>query len=112
MSRRYWPVSRVASRTSLTAKNSPESGSRPKAAALRYTRDVDSAPRLVAKGQGETAQRIVSLAREHGVPVLEDEGLAEALNRLELDSLIPEELYQAVAEVLAFVYRLDASYRH
>lgn len=104
MGHRFRPTQRITSRRGTSPSTIL------KAAALRYRREVDLAPRLVAKGQGPLAERILNLAQEHGVPVWQDEGLAEALLRLEVDSLIPPELYQAVAEVLAFIYRLDTSY--
>jgi len=75
------------------------------AVALHY--DGSGAPRLVAKGGGEIAERIFEVAREHGVPLYEDPTLARALARLELGEEIPRALYQAVAEVLAFALRLS-----
>jgi flagellar biosynthesis protein len=80
---------------------------RERAVALRYESERDDAPRVVAKGLGETAKRIVEIAREHGVTVYEDGELAGVLSRLDLNQVIPQELYWAVAEVLAFVYRLN-----
>lgn len=76
-----------------------------KAVALRYRRQQDSAPRIVAKGSGLIAQRMIEVAAKTGVQVYPDPQLTEALMSLELDSVIPEELYAVVAEVLAFVYR-------
>lgn len=81
-----------------------------RAAALRYQRG-DRAPRVVASGAGVIAERIVAAAREAGVPVAEDPGLARALAALELDREIPEALYTAVAEALAWAYRLDVAAR-
>jgi flagellar biosynthesis protein len=82
-----------------------KSPSPPLAVALHY--DGGGAPRLVAKGGGEVAERILEVAREHGVPLHEDPALARALARLELGEEIPRALYQAVAEVLAFALRLS-----
>lgn len=80
---------------------------RPKrAAALRYE-SGDRAPRVVAAGRGHVARRLVELAEEAGVPVRRDPALAEALAQLELQLEIPHELYVAVAEALAWAYRLD-----
>lgn len=77
------------------------------AVALRYSPDEMTAPMVVAKGRGYMAQRIKEVARRHGVAVYEDPPLARALYRMvEVGRSIPEELYQAVAEVLAFVWRL------
>ena len=84
--------------------------SRPRAAALRYQPDppfLDAAPRLVAKGQGLLAERILELAREHGVSITRDPDLLAALDPLDLDQLIPPELFQAVALLLAALYRAN-----
>ena len=78
-----------------------------KAAALSYERQRDRAPKVVAKGRGAVAERIVAVAREHAVPVREDPDLAQMLDALDINSEIPAELYRAVAEVLVFVYRLQ-----
>lgn len=78
-----------------------------KAAALRYDPAQDGAPRLLAKGEGYVAERLLSRAKELGIPVYEDRHLVEALLDLELESEIPPELYRVVAAVLAFVYKLD-----
>jgi flagellar biosynthesis protein len=74
--------------------------------ALRYRTHQDRAPRLVAKGRGVVAERILQLARAHGIPVRQDRNLVEVLSQLQLNQEIPPALYQAVAEILAFVYRL------
>jgi len=80
---------------------------RRRAVAMRYQAGEAHAPRVVAKGQGEVAERIIALAKAHGLHVHEDPDLVALLGALELDTDIPPELYRAVAEVLAFVYRLD-----
>lgn len=82
--------------------------SRRKAVALRYDDLRDPAPRVIAKGQGEIARRIVEIARRCAVPVHEDPDLVEVLAKVELEAVIPPMLYQAVAEILAFLYRLNA----
>lgn len=74
-----------------------------KAAALRYDPKKEGAPVVVAKGRGELAERIIELARKEGVPIVEDEGLVEALLRVEVFEEIPPVLYEAVAKVLVFV---------
>ena len=74
-----------------------------KAVALRY--DGADAPRVTAKGSGTTADKIVEIAEANGVAIEENAGLVEALSTIELDEDIPVELYQAVAEVIAFVLR-------
>lgn len=77
------------------------------AVALAYDPGEMEAPVVVAKGAGPLAERIKQTAREHGVTVVENVSLARALyESAEINAKIPEELYQAVAEVLAFVYRL------
>jgi len=78
-----------------------------KAAALRYNHDRDQAPKVVAKGRGKIAEKIVALAHEHEVSLVKDRNLIQMLEALDVDMQIPVELYQAVAEVLVFVYRLN-----
>jgi flagellar biosynthesis protein len=82
---------------------------RHRASALRY--EGTGAPRVTASGQGYIADRIVEVARENGVPIMEDPALAEALASLELDAEIPEDLYVAVAEAIAWAYSLDLKAR-
>jgi flagellar biosynthesis protein len=81
---------------------------RPAAAALKYDPVGHDAPELVAAGQGLIAEEIVRIAKEHNVPLHEDAQLVEALSRLQLNESIPRELYAVVAEVLAYVFRVDA----
>lgn len=88
--------------------NDPREQKRRKAVALRYNAEDDTAPRVVAKGAGIIAEKILALAREHRVHVHEDPDLTGLLAKLEINAPIPEELYRAVAEILAFVYRLNA----
>lgn len=78
-----------------------------RAVALKYSPKADTAPVVVAKGQGLVADQILTLARENGVPIQEDASLVEVLSKLEIDQEIPVELYALVAEVLSFVYRSD-----
>jgi len=78
-----------------------------KAAAIRYEQGVDSAPRLVAKGKGAVADRILEIARRHGIPIRQDRDLVQVLASLDLYQEIPPELYKAVAEILAFIYSLN-----
>jgi flagellar biosynthesis protein len=81
------------------------------AAALKYRQGADEAPRLAAKGLGRVAERIIEAAEEAGVPIHEDPDLVGLLMTLNLNDMIPPELYVAVAEVLAFVYRLNGKYK-
>ena len=80
---------------------------RKKAVALRYDPEKEEAPKVVAKGSGHLAERILEIAREHGVPLHHDPDLVAVLSKLDVDREIPEKLYRAVAEILAFVYRLN-----
>ncbi len=77
-----------------------------KAAALKYRHGTDAVPQLVAKGKGHIADQIVALAREHGIPIHEDRNMVEILSTLDLYEQIPPKLYKAVAEVLAFIYKM------
>jgi len=86
--------------------------SRPRAAALRYRPQapfLDAAPRLVAKGEGLLAERILALAREHGIPIERDPDLLAALQPLEVNRLVPQELFKAVAIMLAALYRANST---
>lgn len=74
--------------------------------ALKYLEEEHSAPVIVAKGMGLYAEQIREIARTHHVPIVRNIPLAQALVKLDLDEEIPEELYQAVAEVLSFVHEL------
>jgi flagellar biosynthesis protein len=80
-----------------------ETPNRTLAVALKY--DPGSAPRVVASGRGPLGEKIITVAREHGVPVEQNPALAEALSTLELDEEIPEQLYRAVAQILGFILR-------
>ena len=77
-----------------------------RAVALRYKPKEDGAPKVVAKGRGYLADKILELARAHNIPIREDKNLVQILSRLDLDQQIPPELYRAVAEILAFIYRV------
>jgi flagellar biosynthetic protein FlhB len=80
------------------------------AIALQYDRGTMSAPKVVAKGAGFVAQRIVELARRHAVPVVERKPVAQALYKVvQVGQQIPAALFYAVAEVLAYVFRLRAA---
>ena len=81
---------------------------RSEAVALAYTAG-EAAPRVVAKGRGLLAEQIISRAREHGVYVHESPELVSLLLQIDLDQRIPPQLYLAVAELLAWIYRLENS---
>jgi flagellar biosynthesis protein len=80
------------------------------AVALHYDKG-SGAPRVVAKGRGSLGAKIIEVAKEHDIPIEENEVLAGALSHIELGDEIPEELYKAVAEVLVFVLRLSGRAR-
>ena len=75
--------------------------------AIKYDPNKTSAPLVVAKGVGPIAMRIREIAKENGVPLVEDKPLARTLNKtVAVGQLIPSSLYKAVAEILAYVYKL------
>lgn len=76
-----------------------------KAAALKYDASKDSAPRVTAKGEGQTAQKIIELAKENDIPIKEDKDLIELLSKVELDNEVPPEMYKAIAEIFSFIYK-------
>ncbi len=77
------------------------------AVALKYDKDKEgAAPKIVAKGERMWAEKILDAARAYGIPVVRNVPLAQALNKLDVGEEIPEELYEAVAEVLNFIYGL------
>lgn len=78
---------------------------RKKAAALRYNKEKENAPKVVAKGKGEVAQNIIKIAELNNLPIKKDEDLIELLSKVEIDKEIPEAMYKAVAEVFSFIYR-------
>lgn len=77
------------------------------AAALSYQPDQEDAPRVVAKGRGAVAENILQKALDHGIPIQEDPSLVELLGKLDINQNIPEELYRVVAEIFAFIYKVD-----
>ena len=77
------------------------------AIALGYKPDVQNAPKLIAKGQGLIADKIIELAKSKGIPIKKDDDLIKVLSKLEIEEEIPPELYEAVAELLAFIYKLN-----
>lgn len=78
-----------------------------KAAALKYKQGQDPAPRLVAKGSGWLAEKIIQSAKEHHIPLQEDPHLIEILSSLDMYEEIPPALYKAVAEILVFIYQMN-----
>ena len=81
------------------------------AVALKYN-DGDTAPKVTAKGFGLAAEKIRELAELHGIPIKQDSDLVDLLAQLDVDMEIPPQLYAAVAEVLAMVYKANNSFQH
>ncbi len=79
------------------------------AVALRYDPEQREIPDVVGKGAGDVADRILALAKVHGIPVRNDPDLLELLAGVQVGESIPEELYEVVAEVLTFLYRINDS---
>ncbi|EJU21592.1 putative FlhB domain protein [Peptoanaerobacter stomatis] len=79
-----------------------------KAVALKYDEGEDIAPKVIAKGERKVAENILEKAKEHNIPVYKDKKLASQLSNLEIDENIPQELYEAVAQVLLFITKLDS----
>lgn len=82
-----------------------------KAVAILYDSQTSSSPKVVATGKGEIARRIIKTAQEAGVHIQEDANLVELLSKVDLGEEIPAELYQTVAEVLAFVYKVNEKFK-
>lgn len=77
-----------------------------KAVALRYDREKENAPRVIASGKGISAENILKIAELHNLPIKKDEDLVELLSKIEIDHEIPENLYVAVVEVFQFLYTI------
>ncbi|MBQ9487336.1 MAG: EscU/YscU/HrcU family type III secretion system export apparatus switch protein [Selenomonadaceae bacterium] len=77
------------------------------AVALKYDAQKDTAPRVIAKGKGHTAEHILETAQKNSVPVYQNKTLVNMLMALDIDREIPPELYKAIAEVMAYVYKMD-----
>ncbi|MFW5790172.1 MAG: EscU/YscU/HrcU family type III secretion system export apparatus switch protein [Halanaerobiaceae bacterium] len=77
------------------------------AAALGYDLEKDSAPKILAKGKGDIAEKILKKAEEKNIPIQTDQDLVKTLLALEIGQEIPVELYEVVAEILAFIYSLE-----
>lgn len=85
----------------MAEKNKPK-----QAIALEYNPEED-APKVIASGRGQLAERIIEKAKESDVPIHRDDKLADTLSRLEIGDMIPPELYEVVAEILIFVDTMD-----
>ena len=78
-----------------------------KAVGLRYNKNEDNAPKVIAKGVGTVAERIIEKAIEHGVYIKEDKSLVEILEKFDMYQEIPEELYEIIAEIFTYVYNTE-----
>ena len=78
-----------------------------KAAALRYDNQEDSAPKVVAKGHAHMAEKILEIAHNYDIPVYQDADLVTILEHIEVDQEIPLEVYSVVAEIFAYLYRIN-----
>jgi len=88
-------------------KNNDKLSDGREAIALSYQSENHSAPVITAKGKGFVADNIIEKAKEHRIPIQEDPSLVQLLGTLDINETIPEELYEAVAEVFAFIYKVD-----
>ncbi len=82
-----------------------------KAVAILYDSQKSSSPKVIASGKGEIAKRIIETAKQSGVHIQEDANLVELLSKIDIGDEIPTELYQTVAEVLAFVYQVNNKFK-
>ena len=90
-----------------TQELSEEEIARRKAVALKYDMLQDAAPRVIAKGKGHVAEHILATAQKNSIPVYQNKTLVNMLMALEIDREIPPDLYKAIAEVMAYVYKMD-----
>lgn len=88
-------------------QNSEENIKDKQAVALRYDVEKDTAPRVIAKGKGHVAEHILETAQKNTIPVYQNKTLVNMLMALDIDREIPPELYKAIAEVMAYVYKMD-----
>jgi flagellar biosynthesis protein len=77
------------------------------ATALGYEPDGDSAPIVLASGRGKIAEQIIEIARANNIPIHEDAILADTLSKININDVIPPELYIVVAQVFAYIYRVN-----
>ncbi len=89
----------------MVRKTRPE-----QAVALHYDHRPGAAPKVSATGKGEVARRIIAAAEAAGVDIVQDPDLLEVLGRVPVGEEVPPELFQAVAEILAFIYRINGRY--
>jgi flagellar biosynthesis protein len=81
------------------------------AVSLEYDGQKNKAPKVSAKGQGPIAEKIISLAQQHNIPIKEDPDLVQILSQIDINQEIPPSIYKVVAELLTFVYQINENYR-
>lgn len=81
-----------------------------KAIGIGYEKGKDQAPKVVTKGEGPLAEKIIEIANEYGIYIKEDKSLAEILYKLDVSQEIPEELYNVIAEIFLYLYKADKSF--
>ncbi|MBP3952053.1 EscU/YscU/HrcU family type III secretion system export apparatus switch protein [Bacillus suaedae] len=86
---------------------SEKSNVKKQAVALKYDHSIDDSPRVIGKGNGIIAEEIIAKAKENNIPIQEDHSLVSLLAQLEINQSIPNELYGVVAELFAFIYKID-----
>ncbi|MEO2067996.1 MAG: EscU/YscU/HrcU family type III secretion system export apparatus switch protein [Desulfurobacteriaceae bacterium] len=77
-----------------------------KAVVIKYIRNKDNAPKVVAKGTGFIAEKILELAKKHNIPIVEDEKLISFLINIDIGKEIPPDTYKVVAKILSYVYTI------
>ncbi len=82
-----------------------------KAVALGYDMQTQNAPKVLATGKGETAQKIITLAKENGIAIKEDKDLVEILSKLDLGDEVPPNMYKVVAEIFSFIYQMSNKHK-
>ena len=77
---------------------------------LQYQKEINSAPKITARGEGWVAEKIIEIAQERNIPIRKDKDLLNLLSEIDLGREVPESLYKVVAELLAWVYQLNKNY--
>ena len=80
------------------------------AISLQYQKEINSAPKITAKGEGWVAEKIIEIAQERNIPIRKDKDLLNLLSEIDVGREVPESLYKVVAELLACVYQLNKNY--
>ena len=77
-----------------------------KAVALKYDKDVNNAPEVVASGQRYIASNIIKIAKQNNIPIKKDEDMVELLSKIDINKEVPDSMYKAVAEIFSFIYEI------